>query len=187
MTYNLVSDEKGQVLRLISLVLVLCLIGRPAVAESLADNSRIQPPGVADTLTPGAKEAADLIGVTPLVDRVLVLKKQGLTSSTARQMIILKLMLYKRLWAASLDVRKAADRIDKELAHAYDIRDILEGRRGRMINLTNTSNFIQGGTLGSIRTGILMNGRVALETLNTSNYIRIVTGRHAEHSWRGRA
>ncbi|MBU6452754.1 MAG: hypothetical protein KGS72_13290 [Cyanobacteria bacterium REEB67] len=104
-------------------------------------------------LTPGAREAADLMGIMPQVERLIALR-QSRTSQDPLNMsdeeLNLKVFLLDRIVGQSLEVRMVSDRIDRELAWAYTGKGMLEARRQRNLNFLFSANFLQGGILGTI-------------------------------------
>jgi hypothetical protein len=168
-------------MRFVSLLLAWCLFITPAMAESVAgDSPQIAYGGfkkvVPGKLTPGAREAGELIGCLAMVERVIAAQESGQKGpAAAKRLAMMKMMIYKRMWSGVLDVRHATDRIDKELANSYDVRDGLIAKRNALVSYTNIGNFMQGGTLGSTRTGILMDSVLPPHYNQASNYIRIVT------------
>lgn len=148
------------------LILVLCLL-TPSVSAEQSSEQRLT-----TTLSAKAKDAADLLHVTDWVQRLFALPHQD--QPTDRRAIMMKMIIYKRVMAAILEMRKTTARIDKELAYAYDVQSGLLARRGKMVRYTTIANFSQFGAMGTARTGLLINGKVPEATQNASNYLRII-------------
>jgi hypothetical protein len=110
------------------------------------------PTRVVAGLTPGAAEAANLIGVMPSVERLIQYKQnRGASFDPANisdDELNLRVYLLDRIVGQSLEVRMVADRIDRELAWSYTGKGMLEARRQRTLNFLFTANFLQGGILG---------------------------------------
>ncbi|MFA6208623.1 MAG: hypothetical protein WCT03_12550 [Candidatus Obscuribacterales bacterium] len=106
--------------------------------------------GSAIPLTPGAKEAAQLLGLMPYVQKLYELKathnsEPGVMSD---EQLALRVQLLDKILEQSLEVRVVADRIDRELAWTYTGKGMLEGQRQKRLNYLFTANFMQGGILG---------------------------------------
>lgn len=108
-----------------------------------------QPAAAMDTLTPGAREAAELLGILPKVERLIELKHTSAGNDTmSDEMLALKVDVLDKVMAGTLEVRMVSGRIDRELAWAFSGQGMLQGRRQRILNSLFTANFMQGGVLG---------------------------------------
>jgi|GEM_PF-1066122 len=132
-------------------------------------------PTIANTLTPGAQEAAQLLGIVPQVERLILLKQsQGAGQdpiALSDEQLNLRVYLLDKIVGQSLEVRMVCDRIDRELAWAYAGKGGMEAARQRNLNLLFTANFMQGGVLGTIAGPEFLHGdaRAGAELLLTAS------------------
>jgi hypothetical protein len=138
------------------------------VAVVASANSKLSKPYNVNAYTNGesaskisadALEVANLMGILPQVERLRQLKGQSSQAPgvipTDEQMA-LELYLMEKVFGASLQVRTVADRIDGELAYAYDVRSILTAKRDKNLNYNFIANFGQGSALGSTAGGLFL-------------------------------
>lgn len=65
-----------------------------------------QPAAAMDTLTPGAREAAELLGILPKVERLIELKHTSAGNDTmSDEMLALKVDVLDKVMAGTLEVR----------------------------------------------------------------------------------
>jgi hypothetical protein len=120
-----------------------------AVITVLLQTGFCRPAAALDTLTPGAREAAELLGILPKVERLIELKRSNGGSDTmSDEMLALKVDVLDKVMAGTLEVRMVSGRIDREVAWAFSGQGMLEARRQRILNSLFTANFMQGGVLG---------------------------------------
>jgi len=101
------------------------------------------------TLSPGAIEAAALLGVRTQIDRLMAIAQtSGTGSILSDEELSIRVEVLDKVMGGSLEVRLVADRIDRELAWANNAKGTLEGKRQKRLNYLFTSNFLQGGILG---------------------------------------
>ncbi|MBS1990396.1 MAG: hypothetical protein JSS83_07755 [Cyanobacteria bacterium SZAS LIN-3] len=130
---------------------------------------------MANVLTPGAREAAALLNITPQVERLILLKQtQGANQdplALSDEQMNLRVYLLDKIVGQSLEVRMVCDRIDRELAWAYSGKGSMEARRQRNLNLLFAANFLQGGILGTIAGPEFLHGdaRAGAELLLTGS------------------
>ena len=128
------------------------------LAQPVCALERIQSPGSSTStalgtpipMTPGAKEAAQLLGLMPHVQKLYELRatnnsEPGVMSD---EQLALRVQLLDKILEQSLEVRVVADRIDRELAWTFTGKGMLEGQRQKRLNYLFTANFMQGGILG---------------------------------------
>jgi len=118
---------------------------QPAVPIRLAALSA----GSLPALTPGAVEAASLLGILPKVER---LRQLGQAHPDGQPMtdeeMALKVDILDRVMGGSLEVRMVAGRIDRELSWAFNGQGMLQARRQKLLNYLFAATFMQGGVLG---------------------------------------
>lgn len=106
------------------------------------------------SLSPGATEAAEILGILPKVQRLIRLRRNdsgsGDPSELSNEALSLKVDVLDRILGQSLEVRVVADRIDRELSWSWASRQMLDGRRQKRLNFLFAANFMQGGLLGIV-------------------------------------
>lgn len=113
----------------------------------------------APNLTPGARDAAGLLGIGPKVDRLIALRQARTNPDTiSDEELALKVDVLEKIMTASLEVRMVSDRIDKELTWAFVSQGGLEAKRQRNLNYLFIANFMQGGTLGVLSGPAFLSG-----------------------------
>jgi len=126
--------------------------GGPQAASELKDTSSAQLP----KLSPGAEEAAKLIGVTPLVERLYRLPERDRSAygTMTLEALSLRQEISESVVDASLEVDGVIAEIDNELAQVNAIRADLEARRDHALNLNTIANIIAGGSTGVVGTAL---------------------------------
>ncbi len=104
--------------------------------------------GARGALTPGAREAANLIGVLPKVERLQQLRQSHPGTELTDEELALKVELLDQIMGAALEVRMVADRIDRELSWAYNGKGMMEAKKQKYLNYLFIASFMQGGILG---------------------------------------
>ena len=102
-------------------------------------------------LTPGALEAANLLGITDHVRKAIALREAAGNRDfgvMSEEEMALKVALMDKIMGEVLEVRVAADRIDRELSWDWTAKGGLEAKRQKTLNYLFTANFMQGGILG---------------------------------------
>lgn len=136
------------IVALLSTILTLVQIGSGSPAR--AANA---------VLTPGAREAATLLGILPKVERLMQLKQLDRGQDTLNdEELALKVDVLDRVMGGSLEVRMVSGRIDRELAWAFAGQGMLQAKRQRNLNYLFTANFMQGGTLGILSGPAFLSG-----------------------------
>jgi len=110
-------------------------------------------------LTPGAKEAATLLGILPKVEQLIQMRDaRGVEGPITDQEMALKVDVLDRVLRGSLEVRMVSDRIDRELAWAFNGQGMLQGRKQKTLNYLFAANFMQGGILGIVSGPMFLHG-----------------------------
>lgn len=110
-------------------------------------------------LSPAAAEVATLMGVLPQLNRLRELRESSNRAPgelPGDKQLGLEMFLLERILGATLEIRTVADRIDAELAYAYDVRAILTSKRDKNLNWDFIANFTESGTLASIAGGLFL-------------------------------
>lgn len=151
---------KGIFLAFIILFMQFGILNKPASALD-----RIQLEGQAGALTPGAREAASLLGILPKVERLMQLKqaRQGNESALLTdEELGLKVDVLDKVLGASMEVRMVSGRIDRDLSWAFAGQGALNAKQQKILNSIFTVNFMQIGVLGVLSGPAFLNGRGAL-------------------------
>ena len=100
-----------------------------------------------------AKEAADILKITPMVEKLRAVKQSGIVDpdSLSRPLQQARFLCLWKIWQANEEVRRAVGQIDFDLADANTLLSELTSKRQATINMINTMNFMQGGVLGVIK------------------------------------
>jgi hypothetical protein len=116
-------------------------------------------------------QTADILDVRAPIEQLLVLNEnRQLCFSDMQQMVDFRGLLLKRILHAYLDVRAASNKIDCELAYAYELSQREEQRLDKANQLFNFVNFMQAGTLYTIE------GRSKLHKQDKQSYILTTLG-----------
>jgi hypothetical protein len=100
-----------------------------------------------------AQEAADVLKISPLVEKIRAEKQRGVTDpdSLPRPLQQARLICLWKIWEAQQEVRRAAGVIDYDLSDSYTNLDTLTWKRQQTINVITALNFMQGGVLGTLK------------------------------------
>jgi hypothetical protein len=131
-------------MRLVSL-LVCCLVLFNAV-RAYAIPSEISHTAI----PPMAAEAADILGVSSHVQRVIVLQgeiNRGAKGAPQNELLWRKSVILRKILLGYLEVRRTTDCIDVALDDTYDSLDKVTRSRDRKVQLANIANFTQFGCL----------------------------------------
>jgi hypothetical protein len=123
-----------------------------------------------------AEEIANLLNIKPLAERIITFKKASPSGAEApRPVQQARLLCLYKLFTASQEVRKASAIVDLELATSNASLDALTAKRDMTINIINSTNFLQGGTLGTTKQSMALHGirgsilqEVAMTSFGTS-------------------
>jgi hypothetical protein len=118
-------------------------------------------------LTPGAKEAATLLGIMPKIDRLIQLRQTR--EARGEEMIsddelALRVEVLDKVMSGCLEVRMVSDRIDRELSWSFASQGMLQAKRQRILNYLFTANFMQSGILGTISGPMFLHGKPVVGT-----------------------
>jgi hypothetical protein len=142
-----------------------CSQAVPAQAASTLSESRAADSYASDTsdstLTPGALEAATLLGIRSKVERLIALRRERSNQKSdgmSDEELDLRVDILDRVLEGSLEVRMVSDRIDRELAWAFAGQGMLQAKRQRMLNYLFTANFVQSGVFGVVSGPLFLHG-----------------------------
>lgn len=146
------------------LVLLIVFMHFACMSEAYALD-RIQLEGQASALTPGAREAANLLGILPKVEKLMQLKqaRSGQENmALSDEELGLKVDVLDRVLGASMEVRMVSGRIDRDLSWAFAGQGMLNAKQQKILNYLFMANFMQIGVLGVLSGPAFLNGRGAL-------------------------
>jgi hypothetical protein len=107
-----------------------------------------------------AQEVVDVLKIGPMVERLRQEKRRGNLDSArlSKPVEQMRLLCLWRILQASQEVRKAVAAIDYDLAESSGTLDRLNARQMMTIDMINTFNFMQSGTLGTIKQAMGLHG-----------------------------
>jgi len=141
----------------LSAILIVALVSLQTLASDYSTK----------TLSPGAREAANLLGILQKVERLIQLQQSraGQDSTTlSDEELGLKVDVLDKVMGASLELRMITGRINREANWSLGGQQTLEARRQRNLNYLFAANFLQGGVLGIIAGPLNMHGLSATNT-----------------------
>lgn len=118
-------------------------------------------PEVNSGLSPTANSAATLLGVG------------GLLSTSGQSDEDKKLLITRQVLEGFLSMISDADVVGREIEDEYKVLDRMESMRDRIVQLTNSVNFLQAGTLGLIAGSLGLTGKP--KNILATNYIIITS------------
>lgn len=125
--------------RILSVFLCLILLSPPCFAYSAA--------GPATCSKPDALQAAEILGVSAQLDRLIAIHKGGkLSDEDLEQALLLKSLIVRKALRGVLEVRQACNKVDLELAYTYDIMRKEERRQSFINSLFNLAVFSELST-----------------------------------------
>jgi hypothetical protein len=100
-----------------------------------------------------AQEAADILKITPLVEKIRAEKRRGVTDpdTLPRPLQQARLICLWKIWQGQQEIRRAVAAIDFDLSQSNTNLDSLTMKRQQTINMITTLNFMQGGILGTVK------------------------------------
>lgn len=159
----------------ILLTLLLALPGNGAFAASIAPPvSRVTDTAVEkqNGLTPSARDIAEQLGIIPLLVKIEGYGV-GTELDTRGEIDRLKLKqtLTMKVAVATLQVRDATARIERELAYINRLSGVLEDRRDKAIKLNSIENVVASGGISEIG-----NSRSFAANQIPNNVLQLVAG-----------
>lgn len=125
--------------RILAAVLCLAIASPPTFAYRAA--------GPAGFNKEEGLQAADILGVRSHVDRLLAMRTQGqLSDDELEQLLLLKSIIVRKILRGVLEVRQACNKVDLELAYAYDILAKEQRRQALITSLFNLAVFSELST-----------------------------------------
>ena len=127
-----------------------------SLAEAVTPPSlRLEPTG----LSPGAREAGNLLGILPKVERLMQLNRNRRDGAPfSDEELALKVDVLDKVVGGGLEVRMVSGRIDRELAWSFSSQGMLQAKRQQILNYLFTANFMQGGVLGILSGPAFLHG-----------------------------
>lgn len=131
--------RKGMAVLLCCLLLQTCFISLPASAETES------------LLTPDAAGIADILGVRKDAEDIIVLRKSGDRSDSARnQLNVYRSRVLRKIFQGLLEVQNGENKLEVEIAYTYDVLAREQRKQSNINELFNLANFLQFGTLYTI-------------------------------------
>jgi hypothetical protein len=130
-----------------------------------------------DTLSPAAKEVSKDIGVSSYIAEILDMREKFATPSAKRhdpQFLYVKQEMTEILLTTFLETRDLVADIDDEMSRSEELRNLLASRRDKAIRLNNITNFVSGGALAMVASGIQVGGGNAIS--NAGNVMEVGAG-----------
>jgi len=128
-------------------------------------------------LSPAALEVAKDIDVTDQIE-ALSIAKASLPDAKSRsldpQVLSLRQDLTETLLMTFLEGRQVTAELDDQVAHANELRNVLEGKRDKAVRYNNILNFTSGGALAILASGLQIGTKVGLQ--NTGNEFEVMAG-----------
>jgi hypothetical protein len=110
-------------------------------------------------LKANAADAAKLLNIQPQVEQLIALKQNSDSGNGSAEETRLQLLVVKKILGGSLDVRKATDLIDNQLASEYTAQGQMLASRNRGLELNNIANFSQNGIISLISGSLDLDGQ----------------------------
>ncbi len=123
-----------------------------------------------DTSTNSSSEfqAADVLQIRTEVDRLVRLEQEtGDSSSTSAEVLSLRAFILRKIFLGFLDVRRACNKVDIELAYTNGILQREQSKRGDVNLLLNQLNFAQFSALYTIEPYLRINDQFKASAILT--------------------
>lgn len=114
-----------------------------------------------------ALDAADILGIRKQVDRLLALREPGSTLQS-EEALTLNALILRKVLCAVLEVRQACNKVDLELAYAYDIMRKQERREQFIFQLFNLANFAQISTFYTLEPWVRIHKQFVMSAIFTT-------------------
>jgi hypothetical protein len=129
---------------------------RMSLAEAVAPASLRADAG---GLSPGAREAANLLGILPKVERLQQLNRgRNENAPLSDEELALRVAVMDKILGGELEVRVVTGRIDRELSWSFSSQGMLQAKRQKILNYLFIASFMQGGTLGTLSGPAFLHG-----------------------------
>ncbi len=112
---------------------------------------------VLSTLSPSAREVAKDIGIAPYILQLQELRDKSPTDEARKrdpQYLFVKQEMTEILLTTFLETRDVVAEVDDAMTHSDELKNLLESHRDRAIRLNNITNFVSGGALAMIGSGL---------------------------------
>ncbi len=124
--------------------LSLTTFGHPPPAEAALPQMK---------LSPGAAEAARLIGVAPLIERLSQMPREA-SGTMSLEELSLRQRITEAVVSASLEIDGVLAEIESETDRISNVRAQLEARRDRALAIGNIAGLVAGGFTGVVGTAL---------------------------------
>ncbi|CAN5729697.1 hypothetical protein BH10CYA1_BH10CYA1_50540 [soil metagenome] len=150
---------------LLVMILGVAMTPRRCLAEDLYNS-----------LSPTAEEVSKDIGVSKHI-KDLELRAKSLNPDAIKldvQFLFVKQQVTEILLTTFLETRVVVSDIDDQMARSSELKNLLESRRDRAVQLNTITNFTSGGALAMIGSGLQIGGGAAIN--NAGNVLEIAAG-----------
>ncbi len=104
-------------------------------------------------LSPGATEAANIIGVAPLIERLSQIPREA-GGTMSLEELSLRQRITEAIVSASLEIDGVLAEIESETDRIRNVRAQLEARRDRALAISNLAGLVAGGFTGVVGTAL---------------------------------
>ena len=125
-------------------------------------------------LSPGARQVAQLIGVGDLIEQLQSLpeRERGPGAGMSMEAMMLRQQITEAVLTASLEADGVIAEIDGESERLADVRNLLEARRDRALQINSLANLMTGGASGILGTALQFKD----STATAGNWVSIAGG-----------
>ena len=161
--------------RTLVLCLLLCPVLAPSAAHSQAHTAPSEAPPRA-ALDQNSAQLADLLGLTPVQQKILLVQSQRPCSSPATiEELTARQELLESIQISSLDVDSVLAELSNERGKLTDLRASLQSRRDRSVARLNTAALLTGSGLSAVVSATQFT-TLGSKTQNTGDAIGIGAG-----------
>lgn len=156
------------------LLLCLCCSFVSVQAQQPDADHQAQAAQKAARLSPGAQEAARLIGVAELIERYqqLPAAERQYGRAMSQEALMLRLQINEAVLTASLEADGVLAELDSEIEKLNSIRAFLESRRDHALAISAVASLVTGGVGGVVGTSL----QLSESTSRTGNIIGVAGG-----------
>ncbi len=117
-----------------------------------------------------ALQGADILGIRAAVDRLLTIQAQtgGDPKNQPEETQLLKSLILRKILRGVLEIRQACNKIDFELAYAYDVMKREQRREAFIFELFNLANFAQLSTFYTLEPFVRQHNQFVMSAIFTT-------------------
>jgi len=114
-------------------------------------------------------QGADILGIRAHVERLLVIQAQtGDPNNQSEETLLLKSLILRKILRGVLEIRQACNKIDLELAYAYDVMKREQRREAFIFELFNLANFAQLSTFYTLEPFVRQHNQFVMSAIFTT-------------------